>query len=442
MIRLIARTLSVGGAVGAIAGAALLHARRLAPEPYDPIGTSRFPWLLVFLVGTLVALYGLGLPELPTRRRSAVLNAALAVGASAGLVSVAMLVLGSPLLPRFVVFGGGTLVVLVQLLAWNVASDGDRRSRSRERVAVVAELDGLADLLADLERAPERPAALVRRMVPAEARSTHPDEQPLLEAVERSRATLLVLDVAAQADQRVVAQAAAAHGAGVRIRTLSMFTEEYLGKLPVGELERVSLLFDIGELHRLRYNRLKRVADVAVAVVALVPLAGVVPLVVVGNRIANRGPLLYRQRRVGKGGAEFTILKFRSMQPGRGSTAWTSVDDPRVTPFGRFLRRSHLDELPQALNVLRGDLSLVGPRPEQPHYVEELREKIPFYDVRHLVRPGVTGWAQVKYPYGADEQDALEKLQYEFYYLRHQSLPLDLRIVVRTLRSVLRREGR
>jgi lipopolysaccharide/colanic/teichoic acid biosynthesis glycosyltransferase len=120
---------------------------------------------------------------------------------------------------------------------------------------------------------------------------------------------------------------------------------------------------------------------------------------------------------------------------------WTTVDDPRITRFGRVLRRTHVDELPQVLNILRGDLSLVGPRPEQPHYVEELVRKLPFYDLRHLVRPGLTGWAQVKYGYAGSESEALEKLQYEFWYLRHQSLRTDARIVGRTLRSVFGSHG-
>jgi lipopolysaccharide/colanic/teichoic acid biosynthesis glycosyltransferase len=121
---------------------------------------------------------------------------------------------------------------------------------------------------------------------------------------------------------------------------------------------------------------------------------------------------------------------------------WTAEDDPRITPFGRLLRRSHVDELPQLVNVLRGDLAVVGPRPEQPQYVRELTGKIPFYDLRHRVRPGLTGWAQVKYGYAGNESDALQKLQYEFFYLRHQSLTLDLRVVARTLRSVLKLHGR
>jgi lipopolysaccharide/colanic/teichoic acid biosynthesis glycosyltransferase len=121
---------------------------------------------------------------------------------------------------------------------------------------------------------------------------------------------------------------------------------------------------------------------------------------------------------------------------------WTGEDDPRITPFGRLLRRTHVDELPQLWNIVRGDLSVVGPRPEQPHYVEELIQKIPFYDLRHRVRPGLTGWAQVKFGYAGSERDALEKLQYEFFYLRHQSLTLDLRIMGRTLRTMVRGRGR
>ena len=146
--------------------------------------------------------------------------------------------------------------------------------------------------------------------------------------------------------------------------------------------------------------------------------------------------------RVGRDGTPFQILKFRTMVAAAADGTPTTVSDPRVTRFGRFLRRSHLDELPQAVNILRGELSVVGPRPEQPHLVEELSGKLPFYRLRHLVRPGLTGWAQVKYQYAGTEAEALEKLQYEFFYLRRQSLTLDLRIVGRTIRSVIGRDGR
>ncbi len=168
------------------------------------------------------------------------------------------------------------------------------------------------------------------------------------------------------------------------------------------------------------------------------------PLVLVGDAVANRGPLFYRQPRVGRNGTTFDILKFRTMRAcaPEDSADWTAEDDLRVTPFGGLLRRTHLDELPQVINILRGDLSVVGPRPEQPQVVAEMSGKLPFYRLRHLVRPGLTGWAQVKYQYAGTEAETLEKLQYEFFYLRRQSLGLDLRIVARTVRSVVGQEGR
>jgi lipopolysaccharide/colanic/teichoic acid biosynthesis glycosyltransferase len=255
---------------------------------------------------------------------------------------------------------------------------------------------------------------------------------------------VIVLSRAAQGDDSDVDQAADLHESGVRVRTMSKFYEEWLGKLPVSELERVSLMFDVGELHRARYGRVKRLTDVVVGGAGCALLAIAVPFVFFGNLIANGGSLFYRQERVGRGDHRFQILKFRTMRASDGvsPSEWTSEQDPRVTPFGRVMRKTHLDELPQMLNIVRGDLSVVGPRPEQPRYVDELTTKIPFYHLRHLVRPGLTGWAQVKYGYAGNETDALEKLQYEFFYLRHQSLTLDLRIMGRTVRSVIGMGGR
>jgi lipopolysaccharide/colanic/teichoic acid biosynthesis glycosyltransferase len=251
----------------------------------------------------------------------------------------------------------------------------------------------------------------------------------------------VVLDRTAQADDSIVAQAAELHEAGIRIRTLSLFYDQWLGKLPLSELERVSLLFDIGTLHRPRYGRIKRLIDVMAALGGLAALVVLMPFLCLGNQLGKGGPLFYTQPRVGKDEGEFRIAKLRTMRPDDASSTWTSDHDPRITPFGAWLRRTHLDELPQMLNILRGDLSLVGPRPEQPQYLEELADKISFYKLRHLVRPGLTGWAQVRYPYGSSNLDAFEKLQYEFYHLRHQSLTLDLRIIGRTLRSVIGKPG-
>jgi lipopolysaccharide/colanic/teichoic acid biosynthesis glycosyltransferase len=305
-----------------------------------------------------------------------------------------------------------------------------------------AEAQALRD---ELEGAPERPAVLVATMRLEDALPTGHRSRPLCERAIAERSTVIVLERSALAQPGIVSQAAALHEAGLRVRPLRLFYDEWLGKLPVSELERASLLFDIREVHGARYLRLKRLSDVAVGLFGTIVLVVVAPFVMIGDVVANRGPLLYRQSRVGKNGRSFQIVKFRTMRPAgphAHPNEWTSEDDPRITPFGRFLRRTHVDELPQVFNIVRGDLSLVGPRPEQPHYVEELSQKLPFYSLRHLVRPGLTGWAQVKYGYAGDQRDALEKLQYEFWYLEHQSLALDVRIVGRTIRSVLARGGR
>jgi lipopolysaccharide/colanic/teichoic acid biosynthesis glycosyltransferase len=326
-----------------------------------------------------------------------------------------------------------------------LAAGGRTRAEGRDRVVVVAPAAEVEALRHELDGNPEQPASVVAELRVGDASPDGPRTKPLVEAVAAAGGRVLVLDRAAQAEPTIVAQAATLHEAGVRVRTLSLFYDEWLGKLPISELERVSLMFDIGEVHRIRYTRVKRVVDVALALAGFVPLVLLTPVVLVGNLLANRGPLLYRQDRVGKGGSTFAILKFRTMTPRRSGELvdeWTAKDDPRITPFGRFLRATHLDELPQVLNILRGDLSVVGPRPEQPGYVTELSEKLPFYPLRHLVRPGLTGWAQVKYGYAGSQADALEKLQYEFWYLRHQDVRTDLRIVGRTVRSVLGSEGR
>ena len=420
-----------------------VHAAWVADPPYDYTGSFRFSWSIGYAVVLAIAGYGLGLPEVPRRWSQAWSSAALASMAAALVVSAAQLLVGDSLLPRFVVFGSAVAVVPVQAVLWRVAWGDRSRGESRDRVLAVGDRTDLAPLSIDFDLSPERPAILVGELAVDDATQVEGElERPLIQAVLERRASVVVLDRAALLDDGVVAQAAALHEQGVRVRSLVEFYEEWLGKLPMTELERASMFFDIGELHRARYGRLKRLVDIAGATLGLIPLGLAVPVVLLGNLAGNKGPLLFRQKRVGRNGEKFEILKFRTMLPSDGTaTAWTERDDPRVTTFGKILRATHVDELPQMVNILRGDLSLVGPRPEQPHYVKDLSQKLPFYGMRHLVRPGLTGWAQVKYGYAGDERDALEKLQYEFFYLRHQSLRFDARVLARTIRSVSGGEG-
>jgi exopolysaccharide biosynthesis polyprenyl glycosylphosphotransferase len=188
----------------------------------------------------------------------------------------------------------------------------------------------------------------------------------------------------------------------------------------------------------------KRILDIVLSGAALVAFAPVMLAVAVAVRIDSAGPVIYRQVRVGWHAKPFQVLKFRSMQTDAeadGKAQWASKDDQRITRSGRLIRKMRLDELPQLLNVLRGDMSLVGPRPERPEFVGQLRHIIPAYELRHLVRPGLTGWAQINHPYGASVDDAREKLGFDLYYVRECGIGLDLFIIARTLRVLLSREG-
>lgn len=436
-----ARVLMYGGVASIVLGLAKVHAVR---HGYVLHGSGRLLWSAAYVALLCFGAYGAGLPDLVRDRRGALI-AALGSSVSASVViSIIQLFGGSALLPRFVVLGGVVIAVPWFTFCSFLALGGRSRDEERNRVVIVGDVGEIEALRCDLTMAPEKAAQLVASVTTAAARPS-PGHKPLVDAVLENRARVIVLARKAQMDEGIVDQAARLHEAGLRVRTLSAFYEEWLGKLPISELERASLMFDVGELHRARYGRLKRLFDASVSLVGCVVLGGIVPLVVLGNLVANRGPLFYRQERVGRSGELVSIMKFRTMErlrDGQPADDWTSEDDQRITRFGRILRKTHLDELPQVVNIVRGELSLVGPRPEQPRYVRELIGKLPFYDLRHLVRPGLTGWAQVKFGYAGSEADALEKLQYDFFYLRHQGFAFDLRIIGRTIRAVVRGDGR
>lgn len=442
-MRRAARPLLYAGVLVVVFGLAQIHARYIGHYPFT--GTSRFGWTVLYAAILSVIAYGFGLPDVPPTRRAALGASVGAAFVGALSISLIQLFVGDALLPRFVVFGSALLLPDWYRICVGFAVGGRSRAEDRDRVVVIAHPDEVMALDLELHAHPERPASIVASLSVADATAGVGGRGPIEALTEGRLPTVLVLDKEAQDIPSIVSQVAALHERGVRVRSLTLFYEEWLAKLPLSELERASLLFDIGEVHRAGYGRAKRILDVPLALLGCVVLVVVTPVVWAANLAGNRGPLLYRQERVGKGGAPFVILKFRTMAArpsGDLVDEWTSEDDSRITRFGRVLRKTHLDELPQVINILRGDLGIVGPRPEQPGYVAELTEKLPFYGLRHLVRPGLTGWAQVKYGYAGSESDALEKLQYEFWYLRHQSIRTDARIIGRTIRSVLGSEGK
>lgn len=217
---------------------------------------------------------------------------------------------------------------------------------------------------------------------------------------------------------------------------LSDLYERAFGCVPVEEINAAWFIEALTLHRRLQASVARRVVDVVVATVAAVVTAPLMVLVALAVKLDSPGPVFYRQVRVGEGGRRFTIVKFRSMRTdaeASGAPQWASERDPRVTRVGTFLRRFRLDELPQLWNVLCGEMALVGPRPERPELVAEISRRLPFYEPRHLVRPGITGWAQVYAPYAASIEETLEKLSYDLYYVKHQSFATDAGIMLSTL---------
>jgi exopolysaccharide biosynthesis polyprenyl glycosylphosphotransferase len=182
-----------------------------------------------------------------------------------------------------------------------------------------------------------------------------------------------------------------------------------------------------------------RLFDIIISFIGVLIGGILIPFVLLGNFIGNRGPLFYSQERVGKNGRLFKIIKFRTMikDAEQSGIAWAKKGDVRVTPFGKFLRHSRFDEIPQFINILKGEMSLIGPRPERPFFVRELSKMLPFYETRHIVKPGLTGWAQVKTRYAASIDDSLLKLQYDLYYIKHRGFFLDMNILIKTLSTVI-----
>jgi len=231
--------------------------------------------------------------------------------------------------------------------------------------------------------------------------------------------------------------------AGIRVEDAHSLYEKLTGRILLEHLNPSILILADGFRKSAILLALKRAMDITISVLALIltlPLMGICALAIL---LESGGPVLFRQKRVGLIGQEFEMLKLRSMRPSIGTErpSWTAHGDSRITRVGRFLRKFRLDEVPQLINVLKGDMSLVGPRPEQPYFCNLLEEKIPFFAHRHTVRPGITGWAQIKYQYGASLEECARKLEYDLFYIKHFSIMLDLAIAFETFKVMLGGKG-
>ncbi len=266
----------------------------------------------------------------------------------------------------------------------------------------------------------------------------------VIDIARQTRANMIVIALTERRGNLVTEKLVTCKLMGIKILDYPSFYERVTGKIPVEHINPGWLVQSRGFLITPFIRLLKKVLDLVFASILLIICVPLFPLIALAIRLDSPGPVFYLQKRVGLNGKLFTIYKFRSMhvQPNdESSAAWASENDPRITRVGKLIRRARLDELPQLLNVLKGDMSFIGPRPEQPEFVEQIRRIAPYYSQRHAVKPGITGWAQVMYPYGASIGDAVEKLRYDLYYINNLSLFLELYILFETMKIMLFRRG-
>ena len=230
---------------------------------------------------------------------------------------------------------------------------------------------------------------------------------------------------------------------GVVIEDANFLMERLLGRLPLDGLNPSALIFTHGFNVKASQQIARRLVSIIVSFIGLMICLPFIPIIILAVRISSPGPIFFRQTRVGRRGRPFTVFKFRTMRQDAeaNGAVWATKNDARVTSLGRFMRKTRLDEIPQLWNVLRGEMGFVGPRPERPEFVQWLNTEIPFYELRHIIRPGITGWAQVRYRYGASLEETRQKLEYDLYYVKHMSVGLDLLIMFETVKTIILRRG-
>jgi sugar transferase (PEP-CTERM system associated) len=349
----------------------------------------------------------------------------------------------------FTVVGGGALGLIIWRLGWL----GPWSSFRAGRVTLVLGVGRIAQSIAELEGSSARPFRIAGFVDDdPDAAASLPSGHRLLgrpdqiqQIVDEVKPDLIVV---AQSDRRGAFPAAAlleCRLRGISVEEWPAFYEKVTGKILVSDMRPSWLIFSDGFVKTRPAIIIKRALDVTLSLAGMIVASPLIAATALAVRLESTGPVLFRQTRVGQFGRPFSIYKFRSMRvdaEGLSGPVWAQKDDPRVTRIGTFLRRSRLDELPQLYNVLVGDMSFIGPRPERPEFIEELERRIPFYRARLSVKPGVTGWAQVRYTYGASVEETLEKLQYDLYYVKNLSLFLDLLILISTVQVVIFGRGR
>lgn len=405
--------------------------RDLWNSHFLPFSIVYLLWMLIFYINDL---YNFSLTRLEFTQRGLT---AMLINAGIG-VAFFYLVPGVGIAPRtnfFInIFVAGVLLTIWRYLAQKIISQG-----RIGRVLFIGEAPEEKELYRHLEKRVQLGYLPIKTIRAEELNHVY-----LQELIKEYKINVIVVSVNLNEFPATSRELYSQLGKNVKIINVVNFYEEVFSRIPISVLNEIWFLENIHEEQKKLYELGKRALDIVGALILGFFALILLPFVALVIKIHDRGPVFYKQKRLGREYREFTVYKFRTMRAGAeaGTPQFASPNDTRITRVGRFLRKTRLDELPQAWNILLGKMSFVGPRPERPEFVRELEVKFPFYTVRHLVTPGLTGWAQIYYNYAASLEENLRKLQYDFFYIKNRSLLLDLMIMLKTLNIVMRFRGR
>lgn len=417
----------------------------------DPIVT-RIPQMLSFVASLELAMIAVGVYGADALQSNRVATARLLVAVSLGTIFLSVIFF---LVPALTFWRSNLLYAMlasfVALFALRILLGKTLGSQVFKRRVVVLGAGPRAERLKVLSKKPGSGFVVVGYVSMSEANRVIPEAiardaiYNLADHVVLLNASEVVLALEERRNALPLKDLLRIKTTGVHVNEISTFLERETGRVDLQSVNPSWLIFSDGfSSGRMLSSMFKRLFDIAAS---LILLALTLPLILLGAlavKLESKGPAFYRQRRVGLYGQGFDIIKLRSMRQDAevaGKAVWAAKDDPRITRVGNFIRKVRIDELPQCWSVLKGEMSFVGPRPERPQFVEDLEQQLPYYAERHMVKPGITGWAQINYPYGASIEDSRQKLEYDLYYAKNYSPFLDLLILLQTLRVVLFPDG-
>lgn len=427
----------------------LLRTRQIGIDP-GPLGARAAP-LLIFALLVQTAMIAVGVYGPDALRSMRYATARLLVAISLGIIALSVVYF---LLPGRTLWRSNLLyamfISIALLILVRIALSGLLGTAAFRRRVLVLGAGARAERLRQLGERPESGYCIVGYVAMSAASPVIPDAihrdaiPNLTRHVENLGISEVVLALEERRNALPLKDLLRIKTTGVHVNEFSTFLERETGRVDLDTVNPSWLIFSDGfSSGRMLSSAMKRLFDIIVSLVLLILTAPVIAVFAVLVRLDSPGPAFFRQTRVGLYGQNFSLIKLRSMRNDaeKGGAQWAAKADPRVTRIGRFIRKVRIDELPQAWTVLKGDMSFVGPRPERPEFVDDLETRLPYYAERHMVKPGITGWAQINYPYGASIEDARHKLEYDLYYAKNYTPFLDLLILLQTLRVILWNEG-